>query len=123
MRAVQIALLVASIQIGMGLVTMSGLFSGIYYESTLTNALSITGNPSAASETEQVQISIDVMNTVRQTLFWGWVTQYFEPLYSMDAATKYLVDGLVVFLNLVSAFIFGIAFIEFARNNLNVLGG
>jgi hypothetical protein len=107
----------------MGLVTASGLFSGVFYESSLTNAMTITGSPSASSEAEQVQISIDIINSVRQILFWDWVKVYFNPLYSTDVATQHFVDELVIFLNLVSGFIFGIAAIEFVRNNLNVLGG
>ena len=122
MRAVQLALLVVSIQVGLGIITESGLFSGTFYESSLTN-IQLPSSPSATSESEQSQASINVMNTVWNALTWGWIKTYFEPFYSMDAGVKGLVDHLVTFLNSLSAFLIGIAFIEFARNRINVLGG
>jgi len=122
MRAVQIALLVISIQVGMGIITESGLFTGNFYENTLIN-IEMPTNPSATSEEEQVQASINVMNTIWNALTWGWIKHYFEPFYSLNSGVKNFVDHIILFLNSLSAFLIGIAFVEFARNRLNVLGG
>jgi len=121
MRAVQIALFVVCIQVGMGLITASGLFGDRFYESEITN-LEIPENASALSETEQAQASINVMNVVFDTLTWGWLTYYFEPFYSSDSTVQNFIDYLILFLNSVSAFVIGIAFIEFVRNRIQVLG-
>lgn len=121
MRAVQIALLVIMIQIGMAIVTATGFFTGTSYENILTG-FSIPSNASSLSEAEQVQVSINVMNTVFDTLTWGWIKQWFEPFYSIDSGVKSFVDAIVLLLRTVSFFIIGIAFIEFVRNRINILG-
>ena len=120
MRAVQIALVVICIQVGLGIVTVSGLFNGIYYESQLTN-VNLPRNVSALSTEEQTQASINVMNTVFDALTWGWIKIYFEPFYSNDTATHTLIDYIVTFLNAVSLFIIGVALIEFVRDRVEVL--
>ena len=122
MRAVQIALLVICIQVGLGLVATANIFGKLYYESELTN-VNFPSGASAISESEQTQISINVMNTVFNALTWGWIKIFFEPYYSLDAQTKIFVDKVVFFLNSVSLFVIGIAFIEFIRNRVSVLGG
>jgi len=122
MRAVQLALLVILIQVGTGLVAESGLFTGNYFESSIVNSMT-TQNISALSESEQIQASINVMNSLFNILTWGWIKKYFEPFYSMDVGVKNFVDSLILFLNSVSLTIIGVAFIEFIRNRINVLGG
>ena len=122
MRAVQIALLIISIQIGMGLVVESGLFSGSFYENDITG-IDISTNASALSDTEQSQTSINIMNTVFNVLAWGWIKDFFQPYYNLDTGVKTFIDHLILLMNSVSAFIIGIAFIEFVRNRVDVLGG
>jgi hypothetical protein len=122
MRAVEIAVFLICFQVGMGIVTESGLFTGTYYESEFANPSNFS-NPQTLSETEQTQTSFDIMNSLNNILLWGWVTQYFEPIYSLDAGVRNIVDGLVIFLNGISVTIIGIAFIEFVRNQTKVFGG
>lgn len=121
MRAIQIALLVICIQIGMGIVTESGLFSGVLFENRLTN-VAMPANPASASDAELLQANTDVFNRVINALTWGWLTNYFEPFYSGDAATKVFVDTIVTFMNTISGIIIGIALIQFIRNQVSVLG-
>lgn len=121
MRAVQLALLIMMIQAGIGIMVESGIYNGIYFENKLTN-FDISGSPSALSDTEQTQASISVMNRVFDSLTWGWISQFFEPMYTNDAAVHAFIDSIVLFLRSVSLFVLGIAFIEFVRNQVNVLG-
>ena len=121
MRAVQIALLIISIQIGMGIVVESGLFNGTFYENQITG-INMASNASALSDTEQNQASINIMNTVFNTLTWGWIKDFFQPWYSLDSGLKSFIDHLILLLNSISTFIIGVAFIEFVRNRINVLG-
>jgi len=122
MRAVQLALLVMCIQVGLGLVAESGAFSGVYFENKLLG-VNLPSNISATSEAEQVSASVNIMNSVWNILTWGWIKNYFEPWYSQDAAVKSFVDSLVLFLAAVSGLIIGAGVIEFVRNRINVLSG
>jgi hypothetical protein len=119
MKAVEIAFFVLCVQIGMGIVTMSGLFGGIHYENSITN-FHIGTNISAASETEQIQGSINVYNTVVNTLTWGWIKEYFQPFYTIDATVKGFVDGIIIFLDAISGLLIGAALIEMVRNQTQV---
>lgn len=120
MRAVQIALFVILIQVGMGLITVTGVFPNVYYESSLTN-IQMPQNASSLSESEQSQASINIFNSVVNALTWGWIKTYFMPWYNTDAQLKLFVDYLVMFLNAVSTIVLGAAFIEFVRNRSKVL--
>ena len=121
MRAVQLALIVICIQVGLGLVTATGLFTGIWYESEITGIV-MPSDPLASSDSEQSQTSINIFNTVIDTLTWGWIKHYFEPLYSMNSQVATFVNTLVSFLNVISSIIIGAGFIEFVRNRIDVLG-
>jgi len=121
MRAIQIALFLICFQIGMGIVTESGMFTGTYFESSIANP-QLTGNFSATEESEQVLGSVSIMNKLWNVLTWGWITRYFEPWYSNNTAVHNFVDHIVLFLNTLSGVLIGVAFIEFIRNRLNVLG-
>lgn len=122
MRAVQIAVLFLCIQVGMALVNVTGLFTEGFYEGKEMLEKQ-WGSPSALSPEEQEQVSIDVMNELWKGLTWGWISNYFQPFYNKDVGVKAVVDKFIWGLNGISAFAIGIAFIEFIRNRLNVLGG
>lgn len=122
MRAVQLALLVVCLQVGSGLIMTSGLFAGSFYERTLTN-LDLPENVSAITEEEQSQASINIMNVIWDTLAWGWIRYYFEPFYSNNVGVKNFIDAFILFLDGISSLIIGVAFLEFLRNRINVLGG
>lgn len=122
MRAVQIAFLLLCIQVGGGIVSATGLFNSDYYETSIATP-NFPSNISAQSDTEQSQGSINVMNTVFNTLTWGWISTYFEPLYSNNATVKNFIDIIELFLGSISAFIIGVALIEFVRDKINILGG
>lgn len=121
MRAVQIALLVICLQIGIGLIAESGLFTKTYFESSITN-VNVPSEVSALNTDEQVQESYNIMTDLWNILSWGWIKTFFEPLYSQDEATKKFVDHILLFLRSITSFVIGVAFIEFVRNRLNVLG-
>lgn len=122
MRAVQIALLVISIQIGMGIIAVSGLYEGNYYEKELVG-VDMPNTTSALSESEQQQTSVNFLNRAWKALTWGWVIDFFQPWYSLNAGLKSFIDSLILLLNGISSFIIGVALLEFFRNRINVLGG
>ena len=122
MRAVQIALLIICIQVGLGIINASGLFRGYFYEAEITN-VDLPEEVSAMTEAEQEQANINIMNAIWDTLTWGWISYYFEPFYSSDTAVKGFVDVIIIFLGTISSLIIGIAFVEFLRNRIDVLGG
>lgn len=123
MRAIQIALLVICLQVGLGLVASTGLFGGMYYESGITGSPDeIPGSSSFLEETEQEQTTITIMNALWNIVTWSWITSLFEPFYSQNPAFGAFIDKIVVFVNAVCYFIVGVAFIEFVRNRINTLG-
>lgn len=120
MRAIQIALLLLCIQVGLGLVAESGIFSGVYYESEITD-YDVGDNP-LQSESEQVQASISSLQSIWNILSWDWITRFFEPLYSNDVGVKSLIDHVLLFLRSLTALIVAVALVEFVRNRSNILG-
>jgi len=122
MRAVQMALLIISIQIGMGIVVESGMFPGNYYENTIPD-VDIPKNISALSETEQEQASNNIMNAIFDVLTWNWIKNFFQPYYSLDSNIRSFIDHLIKLLNGLNVIITGSAFIEMIRNRVDVLGG
>jgi len=120
-RAVQLALLLICIQVGLGIVASAGLFTGVFYENKLIG-VSLPRNISAASETEQISASISMMNVIWNTLTWGWIKDFAQPWYSLDQGVKTFVDSLILFLNSITSIIIAAAFIEFMRNRMQVLG-
>ena len=114
MRAVQLALIVFCIQIMGGIITTTGLFGGTYYEPGLLP--SIPTQTSAQTLDEQNAMSFNVMNAMWNSLTWGWIAQYFEPLFSNVAAVNATVSALIWGLNILSWALIGIAFIQFLRN-------
>ena len=121
MRAIQVALLIICLQIGTGLVAVSGLFGNIYYEGELTD-VDTPSNPEALSELEQGQTSINFLNIMFDALTWGWIKNYFMPFYNQVTVIREFIDGVIIFLNGISGILIGIAFIEFIRNRTEVLG-
>lgn len=114
MRAVQIALLVICIQVMGGIITATGLFGGIYYE---TSAIpEVPNQTSAQTAEEQTALSFNIMNALWNTLTWGWIKQFFEPIYSNVAAVRAVVDAFILGLNGICWTLIGIAFIQFLRN-------
>ena len=106
----------------MGLVTVSGLYGSLYYESKITS-VNLPSNVSAMTDVEQVQAGTNIMNAIWNTITWGWIKFYFEPLYSNSVAVKGFLDMLIGFLNVLSGIIIGVAFLEFIRNRTDVLSG
>lgn len=121
MRAVQLALLVICIQFGIGLVVESGLFTGMYFENTLTD-VSLPSDMSALDIVEQDQVSINIFTMVKNTLTWGWLIQFFQPAYANDTATRTFVNTILVLLRSATGIIIGAAVLEFFRNRTSVLG-
>lgn len=112
MRAVQLALLIMCIQFGIGFVVASGVFEGLYYENTLTS-IDIPGNTNALDESEQAQTSINIFSAIKDALTWGWIKQFFYPVYNTNAAVKAFVDFIQAGLIALSTVIIGAAAIEF----------
>lgn len=119
MRAIEIAVVVISIQIGMGIIVESGLFSGVYYESEITG-IDLGENPSIGTDSELSQSSSNFLNRMWNALTWGWIKQYFEPLYSNNISIHNFIDVIIKFLRLISGIVIGAAFVEFARNRVDV---
>jgi len=119
MRAIDIAIVVISIQIGMGIIAESGLFSGVYFENEITG-IDLGENPSIGTDTELLQSSTNFLNRMWNALSWGWIKQYFEPLYSNSTSIHNFIDAIVNFLRTISGIVIGAAFVEFARNRVDV---
>jgi len=119
MRAIQVAILIICIQVFGGIVTASGLFTGTYYESSIVP--SQFGNASAQYAHEQEAVAFDVMNALWNTLTWGWITQYFEPVYSSQAGARAIIDAFILGLNGLSWTLIGIAFLQYLRNLIQPL--
>jgi len=121
-RAAQVALMVISIQIGIGIITVTGLFGNFYYESEITG-IDIGNSSSYSSDVEQAQTSVNIMNVITNALTWGWIKEYVLPWYNTNSSFKSFIDYIIMFLNSVSAILIGIAVLEFVRNRVDVLGG
>lgn len=122
MRAVQLGILILCIQGGIGLVAMSNIFSGSYYESSILNGMEgMPSSLSASSENEQLLGSVGAFNRLLSSLTWGWVIQLAEPFgYYTDAGVRAFADLIVTTLRLISLALIGAATIEFIRNQVNV---
>ena len=120
MRAVQLALFVITLQMGLGIIATSGIFGGIYYDTSLTG-VTMPVNPDALSDVEQSQTSVNIFNTVVDALTWGWINQFFMPWYLQDTGLRLMVDTFVNFLRLISGIIIGLAFLEFFRNKTEII--
>lgn len=121
MRAIQIAILVMCIQLAGAIITATGLFTGNFYESKMLP--SSFGTATAQSEAEQTQVSFNVMNALWNMLAWGWISHYFEPLYSNVASVTATVDAVIWSMNIISWVLIGVAFIQFIRNLQQPLSG
>ncbi len=120
MKAVELALLILCIQAGIGLVVVTGLFNNsMYFENTMT--INLPDNMSAIDQNEQDQSTINVLNSVIDTLSWGWIKQFFQPWYSNNAGVTSLVDHLLFFLRTITGLIIGAAILEIFRNRTDVL--
>jgi hypothetical protein len=120
MRAVKLALFVIILQMGIGLITVSQLFGGVYYDTSLTG-VTMPVNPDAMSEIEQSQTSVNIFNVVVDALTWSWIKQYFMPWYLQDTGLRLLVDTFINFLRVISGIIIGLAFLEFFRNKTEII--
>lgn len=121
MRAVQLALLIICIQLGIGLVVESGLFNGMYFENTITG-VNLPTDLEALDSVEQDQVSINIFTIVKNTLTWGWLIQFFQPAYANDTTTRIFVNTLMALLTSATGIIIGAAVLEFFRNRTSVLG-
>jgi len=122
MRAVEIALLIISIQIATGIISSTGIFGNISYDRTLINT-DPQENISALSALEQSQGVVKTLNTIINSFTWGWIKNYFQPYYNQDAGLKNFIDTIVFLMRGVSAIVLGSAFIEIIVNRSDVLGG
>jgi len=123
MRAVEIALLILCLQIGLGLVATTGLFSGMYYESEITDSPGdLPGTGEYGDEMEQEQTAAGVMEALWNIVTWGWISDFFEPFYSQNADLASFVDTLSLMIGGIANFIVGVAFITFIRNRVSILG-
>jgi len=118
MKVFDIAVFIITINIGMALVTASGLFGEQYYENKLID-IQTPGNVSALSESEQYQATIASWNTVLDALTWGWI-KYYVPFYQTDTAVRYFVDALIRGLQALTSIIVVAGVIEFIRNRTEV---
>lgn len=121
MRFTHIALMVLSIQMGMGLIHLTGLFGDSYYEADILD-VEVPESPDALSEIEQLQAAVKYFNMLVDSLTWGWIKTLFMPWYNQDATLQAFIDKFVDFLNLLSIILVGLGVIEFVRNQTNVLG-
>lgn len=121
MRALQLAVFFVLLQFSFGLVSLSGLFPTISYDSSITN-VQLPSNVSATSDAEQNQATVQSFNTLINALTWGWVKGLFMPWYSYDAGLKAFVDFLITILNFISGALIAAAVIEMVRNNVSVFG-
>jgi len=120
MRLVEIALLVILIQMGMGLVTVSGLFPSVPYEKSITD-IQGPANPESTNAWEQMLAAIESFNRIVDSLTWGWIAEYFKPWYYYDAGLRAFVDTLIKFLRGITIVIIMAAGIEFIRNRTGIL--
>lgn len=123
MRAVQIALLVVCIQIMGGIITTTGLFGSMYYESSISSPSWYGTSATAQTAEEQQALSFNIMSSMWNILTWGWIKYYFEPLYSNVPSVKSIIDALILGLNGLSAYLIGISFLQFLRNLIQPLRG
>ena len=123
MRAVQIALFVLCIQIGMAFVIEGGFFDrkSIYYESSLTN-LQLSNNISALNTLEQDQMNIDIFTKVKDAFTWKWIITFFKPTYDNDTDVKNFADHIQLLFIGINAIVIGAAAIElFQKSGSGVL--
>lgn len=110
MKALEIALIILVFNVMLSGLAHVDLFdnSGVYYESSYYTAYndSLPANVSAIDETQQYTINMDIIGVIFGTLSWNWIYQ-FVPL-EMHNAISWFVNGL----NIISALIISIAFIE-----------
>ena len=120
MRAVQLALLIMSIQFGLGFVQIFGGFGNIPYEQTITHVEIIKqGNVQTAQE--QSHLSFSIMSSIRNILLWDWIKNLVQPWYTQDTGIKALIDFIIDALRALTTIIYGAAIIEFIANRVNVL--
>lgn len=119
MRALQLALLLLSIQFGLGFMAVFGSFGYIPYETKMTG-INLTGG-AVQTELEQQQLSINIMNAIWNILVWDWIKNFFIPWYYSDSGVKSIVDFVIFMLRSLTGIILGAAFIEFIRNRIDVL--
>jgi len=111
MRAIEIMLLIMCINIGIGVIGLTGLFSPKHYEKSLTQ-IGEWGNPSAVFEEEKTKVSYNIIEDVFRILTWDWIKDYFQPLYSMDENVKRVVDGFTIFMGGINMVLIGAATLQ-----------
>lgn len=120
MRIVQIALFLLCLQAGIGFIVISTIYGdAIYYESEITN-YEAPSDP-AQTEEEQRQASISGMSQLWDIVAWGWIIQYFQPLYSNDVGVQAFVDKIIFFFQSITSLLVTIALVEFVRNHTTIL--
>jgi hypothetical protein len=118
MRAVQVAIVIVCITMMQGFIASTGIFN-TYSENPYSNPNCIY----AQTSDEQQACSYNILSALWATLTWGWITQYFQPLYGTVTIVKTVVDAFILIMNGVSGILIGVSFIQFLRNLLFPLRG
>lgn len=122
MRAVVIAFLLLCIQIGFGVVVQSDIFGdGIVYENQIVAEFSTNPDNPLETESEQNKFNMDSLNKFWNIMSWGFITIWFEPIYTNDLAARAFIDAIVAFLQVLTTFVVSVALIEVFRDNLRIL--
>lgn len=116
MRAIQLAMLVLSIQFGLGLMAVFGSFGNIPYETEIIK-VNITSQ-NVQTDIERQQVSFDIMGNFWNILTWGWIKNFFIPWYYTDNGVRSIIDFIILMLRGLTGIIIGAAFIEFVSNRL-----
>jgi|GEM_PF-2620073 len=123
MRAVQIALFVMSLQLGLGFVAAFGGFGNVPYESTITGVNVLGEQKEVTTTEEQSRLTFGIISRIRDILTWGWIKDFVMPWYHQSQGVKTLVDFICNALTALTGIIYGAALIELIANRVNVLGG
>jgi len=120
MRAVQLAMLIMSIQFGLGLIQVFGGFGTIPYESQITG-IEVVEEGHIQTTSEQTHLSFNIMSKIWRVLTWDWMKDLAIPWYNTDVGVRSLVDFIINALMGLTGIIYGAALIEFIANRVNVL--
>lgn len=108
MKAVWIALVLLIFNVGMSVVTTSGLFTAsAYYEDAVIDQYSEYGNFSNLTKTETEAQSMDMFSMAISTLSFNWAYQYIIPL-----GLENELGGFIGGLNVILLFLNAVAFVE-----------
>ena len=120
MRVVQLAMLIMSIQFGLGFIQTFGGLGNVPYEPEVTGVEVVEGSH-VQTTSEQTHLSFGIMSKIWKMLTWDWIKDLAMPWYSNSESVKALVDFILKALQGLTGIIYGAALIEFIANRVNVL--